>query len=235
MNFAGILAAGKGKRMGENELPKQYLKIGEKPIIIHTIEKFLKTKEIDEIIVAVPEVFFNYTKQLIEEYFDNKRVYIISGGKTRNDTIINICEYILNNFDINNNDIIVTHDAVRPFVTTRIIKENIEECKRHNAVDTCIPAFDTIVEAIDGVNISNIPIRSNMYQGQTPQTFKIRELLKTYSELTKKEKEILTDAAKIYVLKNKKVKIVMGESYNMKITTTYDLKLANLIFEKFKI
>ena len=235
MNFAGILAAGQGKRMGESDLPKQYLKLGKKPIIIHTIEKFIETKKIDEIIIAVPEDFVEYTKQLIEEYFANVTLHIISGGKTRNDTIRNICEFIIKNFEINNNDIIVTHDAVRPFVTKRIIAENIEECKIHNAVDTCIPAFDTIIETKDGINISSIPIRSNMYQGQTPQTFKIRELLETYSKLTKEEKDSLTDAAKIYVLKNKKVKIVIGESYNMKITTTYDLKLANLIYEKLKI
>ena len=68
-----------------------------------------------------------------------------------------------------------------------------------------------------------------MYQGQTPQTFKVKDLMNTYKTLSDEERKILTDAAKIYVLKNKKIKLVMGEPYNIKITTQYDLKLANLM------
>ena len=75
----------------------------------------------------------------------------------------------------------------------------------------------------------NIPIRDYMYQGQTPQTFRVNELMENYNSLTEEEKEILTDAIKIYVLKNKKAQIVKGETFNMKITTAYDLKLANAI------
>ena len=148
---------------------------------------------------------------------------------SRNDTVMEICKYIKENYKINNDDILVTHDAVRPFITQRIIKENIKYAKKYDAIDTVIPAYDTIVESKDNNIISDIPIRDKMYQGQTPQTFKIKELMETYDELTNEEKEILTDAAKIYVLKNKKVKLVMGETYNLKITTQYDLKLANLI------
>ena len=77
--------------------------------------------------------------------------------------------------------------------------------------------------------INNIPIRDYMYQGQTPQTFRTDELLENYNSLSEEEKNILTDAIKIYVLKNKKAQIVRGETFNMKITTAYDLKLANAI------
>ena len=143
-----------------------------------------------------------------------------------------ICKYISENNKVTDNDILITHDAVRPFITQRIIKENIEYANKYDAVDTVIPAYDTIVEAKDNNIISNIPIRDYMYQGQTPQSFKVKELMNTYNELKDEERNILTDAAKIYVLKNKKVKLVMGESYNMKITTQYDLKLANLMIDK---
>lgn len=90
-------------------------------------------------------------------------------------------------------------------------------------------AFDTIVESIDGEFISNIPIRNYMYQGQTPQSFNIKLLMEYYNSLTDDEKNILTDACKIFVMKGSKVKIVPGEVYNIKITTLHDLKLSNAI------
>ena len=228
MNFGGILAGGKGTRMGKTDLPKQFLMLGEKPIIIHTIEQFLVSTAIDEIIVAVPENWIGYTENIVEKYCEDSRIHIIQGGQNRNGTIMNICKYICENFKDKDN-IIVTHDAVRPFVTQRIIEENVEICKKYGAADTVIPASDTIVESKDEKIISDIPIRNQMYQGQTPQSFNVKEFIDQYESLTEKEREILTDAAKVYILKGKKVGLVTGESYNMKITTKYDLKLANLM------
>lgn len=233
MNFGGILAGGKGTRMGKTDLPKQFLMLGEKPIIIHTIEQFLVSPAIDEIVVGVPENWIDYTKDIIEKYCKDDRIHVIQGGKNRNGTIMNICKYICENFKDKDN-IIVTHDAVRPFVTQRIIKENVEICKKIGAADTVISASDTIVESKDGEIISNIPIRSQMYQGQTPQSFNVEEFIKQYESLTEDEKEILTDATKTYVLKGKKVGLVAGEPYNMKITTKYDLKLAKLMLNNLK-
>lgn len=233
MNFGGILAGGKGTRMGKTDLPKQFLMLGEKPIIIHTIEQFLVSPAIDEIVVGVPENWIDYTEDIIEKYCKDDRIHVVQGGQNRNGTIMNICKYICENFKDNEN-IIVTHDAVRPFVTQRIIKENVEICKKIGAADTVISASDTIVESKDGEIISNIPIRSQMYQGQTPQSFNVEEFIKQYESLTDEEKEILTDATKTYVLKGKKVGLVSGEPYNMKITTKYDLKLANLMLNNLR-
>ena len=233
MNFGGILAGGKGTRMGKTDLPKQFLMLGEKPIIIHTIEQFLVSPAIDKSVVGVPENWIDYTKDIIEKYCKDDRIHVVQGGQNRNGTIMNICKYICENFKDNEN-IIVTHDAVRPFVTQRIIKENVEICKKIGAADTVISASDTIVESKDGEIISNIPIRSQMYQGQTPQSFNVEEFIKQYESLTDDEKEILTDATKTYVLKGKKVGLVSGEPYNMKITTKYDLKLANLMLNNLR-
>ena len=229
MNFAGILAGGKGTRMGKTDLPKQFLMLGEKPILVHTIEQFIICKDIDYIVVAVPENWIRYTTDIVNKYFKNERVSVIAGGKSRNDTIFNICNYINGKYSINQEDLIITHDAVRPFITQRIIKDNIEKCKEIGATDTVISATDTIVESKDNNIISNIPIRDIMYQGQTPQSFKILEFMDISNKLTKEEKEILTDACKIYILKNKKVGLVDGELFNIKITTTHDLKMANLM------
>ncbi len=231
MNFAGILAGGKGTRMGRTDLPKQFLTLGTKPIIIHTIEQFLVSKDIDYIIVAVPDSWINYTQDIIDKYCKNDKIIIIQGGKSRNDTVMNICKYIKENFEITDDDFVITHDSVRPFITQRIIEDNIKMCKKYGATDTVIPASDTIVESTGHETISSIPVRGNMYQGQTPQSFRVKEFIDINEQLSEKEKEILTDAAKVYVLKNKQVGLVMGESYNMKITNLYDLKLANLMLD----
>lgn len=229
MNYVGLLAGGNGTRMGKTELPKQFLSLGNKPIIIHTLEQFIISENIDKIIIAVPANWISYTENIVKKYCNSNKVVIIKGGNSRNETIMEICQYITENNNINQDDLLITHDAVRPFLTQRIIEENIQYAKDYDAVDTVIPAYDTIVESNNHDTLSNIPIRDNMYQGQTPQTFKILELMETYNTLSEEEKKILTDAAKIYVLKNKKVKMVMGEIYNMKITTQYDFKLANLM------
>lgn len=96
---------------------------------------------------------------------------MIEGGATRNDTIMNAISHIEKLYGMDEETIIVTHDSVRPFVTHRILEENIRYAKETGACDTVIPATDTIVESADHEVISNIPDRSRMYQGQTPQSF----------------------------------------------------------------
>ena len=233
MTYVEILAGGKGTRMGNTEMPKQFLTLGTKPIFIHTIEQFLLVREVDKIILCCPKEWISHAEDVIEKYIPNREtIFVVEGGKDRNDSIINGCKYIEENFGLTDSDIVVTHDAVRPFVTQRIILENIEKTKKYGAVDTVIPATDTIIESKDFQCISSIPIRSEMYQGQTPQSFKIKDLMETYTSLAEEEKKILTDACKMFVIKGKNVHIVEGEVYNIKITTLYDLKIANAILKE---
>jgi len=232
MIFAAILAGGTGTRMGNVEKPKQFLSLGDKPIIIHTIEKFFINEKFEKIIVLCPKQWIKHTEDLILKYIPNsKNVVVIEGGKLRNDTIMNAINYIEDNHGLNNDDVIVTHDSVRPFITHRIIEDNIKYGKECGACDTVIPATDTIVESADGNYITNIPNRENMYQGQTPQSFKIVKLKKLYNLLTEEEKEILTDACKIFSINNEKVFLVRGEVSNIKITYPHDLNVANSILK----
>lgn len=230
MIFGAILAGGIGSRMGLTNMPKQFLELGDKPIIIHTLQKFLLNLKFDVIYLGVHENWTGYMEDLIEKYIvdeeNKKRIKIISGGTDRNSTIMNIVEDIEKNYILNNGDIIVTHDAVRPFITSRILKENIEMSLKYGACDTVIPAIDTIVVSENNKIIKEIPNRQYMYQGQTPQSFKILELKKLYNELSKEEKEILTDACKIFVIKGREVHLVRGEISNLKITTQEDYKIA---------
>ena len=210
MVFGAILAGGSGTRMHISNMPKQFLPLDEKPIIIHTLEKLLMCTKIDVIYIGVNPAWLGYMSDLLEKYeldFEDK-IKLVLGGKNRNDTIEKT-------YGESEDNIIVTHDAVRPFVTLRILDENIENAITYGACDTVVPAVDTIVVSQDAQQIDSIPDRSMMYQGQTPQTFKINILKELYSQLKPSEKNILTDACKICVMKGAPVKLVKGNSSNI--------------------
>lgn len=232
MIYAAILAGGIGSRMGSKDKPKQYLNIGGKPIIIHTVEKFCLHTEFRRILILCPKEWVEHTKGLIKKYIGSDgRIEVLEGGSVRNETIMKAVDYIENAGELKEDTILVTHDAVRPFVTYRMIEENIREAITYGACDTVIPATDTIVESTNGDVISAIPNRSAMYQGQTPQSFKAKKLKKLYNELSEDEKAILTDAAKIFVLKGEPVKLVHGETSNIKITYPYDIAVAEALLK----
>lgn len=230
--YAVILAGGMGTRMGNTEKPKQFIEIGSKPIVIHTIEKFYVHSSFEKILVLTPTNWMRPMQDLILKYFkDNTRIEVLEGGSTRNLTIINSINYIEEINALDDKTIIVTHDAVRPFVTYRIIEDNIRYAREFGACDTVIVASDTIVESQNGTYISNIPDRKIMYQGQTPQSFNAKKLKERYEALNDSEKEILTDAAKIMVLAGDRVHLVTGEVSNIKITYPYDIRVAQVILD----
>ncbi|MEE3468067.1 MAG: 2-C-methyl-D-erythritol 4-phosphate cytidylyltransferase [Eubacterium sp.] len=231
--YGVVLAGGIGSRMGNQDKPKQYLLVGDKPILIHTMEKFYIESDFEKVIVLCPKEWIAHTKNLVRKYLKNEdgRVVVIPGGETRNETIMNAIDYIDSEGNLNEDTIIVTHDSVRPFVTQRIIEENIRYAKEVGACDTAMPATDTIVISEDNESISEIPERKRMYQGQTPQTFQALKLKRLYESLTEEEKSILTDAAKIFVMKGERVHIVEGEVFNIKITYPYDLRVAEALIQ----
>lgn len=231
MVFAVVLAGGMGSRMGNSDTPKQFLKLGKSPIIIHTVEKFYVNSKFEKVIVLCPKQWVSHTENIIKKSIKDEKIVVLEGGNTRNDTLYNALNYIEQNHGIDDETIIVTHDAVRPFVTHRIIEENIEAAQKYGACDTVIPATDTIVESKDGKTISSIPNRAELFQGQTPQSFKANKLKKLYESLTQDEKDKLTDACKIFSIKGEPVHLVQGEVFNMKITYPFDLRVAQTMIE----
>lgn len=228
MVFGAILAGGVGTRMGIADMPKQFLMLGEKPILIHTLEKFVQCSRFEKIYVGVHADMLEYTKNLVQTYAGDsaQRISVVVGGTDRNGTIMNLITAIEHDYGESEDHVIVTHDAVRPFVSERMIVENIDAALRCGAVDTVVPSADTIVVSADGEQIADIPDRRYMYQGQTPQSFKITLLKSLYGSLTENEKMNLTDACKICVVRNYPVKLVLGDSSNMKITTPGDYEIA---------
>lgn len=234
MVYAGILAGGVGSRMGVTSMPKQFLPVAGKPIIIHTIEKFYMSGRFDHIYVAVVRDYMSHMADILKKYIgENDRITIVEGGKDRNGSIVNVINKIRET-DSAPDSILVTHDAVRPFISARIIEDNITAAQEYGATDTVIPATDTIIRSEKGDVITDIPVRSELYNGQTPQSFRIDWFEHDFNSLSDEQKAILTDACRIFVLCGRDVKIVQGDAYNMKITTPFDLKLAESIVSEGK-
>ena len=227
MVFGAILAGGVGSRMGE-DIPKQFLDIEGKPVLLYSLEKFLQCLRMDQVFIGVSQPWLDYTGELVAKFLpdDAHRVHIVLGGSGRNDTLQNIIAAIDKVRRGDSDDIIVTHDAARPFVKLRMIEENIDAALRYGAVNTVCPAIDTIVMSRDGATISDIPNKALMYYGHSPQSFQIDLLKKLYSTLTDEEKAILTDACKICSLRGQQVALVKSEYTNLKITTPGDYLIA---------
>lgn len=227
MIYAAVLAGGVGSRMQNTDMPKQFLELDNKPIIIHTAEKMLMNDRVDTLYIGINPNWLTFCEDLVKKHFGaNDKVKVVAGGADRNGTIINIINDIESTNGIGDDDIIITHDAVRPFLTQRIIDDNIDAALEYGACDTVVKASDTIVRSENGDFINEIPQRDPLYQGQTPQSFNIKLLKGCFDEMTDEERAILTDACKICVLKNKKVKLVDGEVLNFKITTVGDYQMA---------
>lgn len=231
--FAAILAGGSGTRMGNPDKPKQFLMLGSKPIIVHTIEKFCVSGRFTAVVALCPQAWIHQTQDLLKRFCPQfaESVIVTAGGATRNDTVRNAVSYIRNYFETDAETVLVTHDAVRPFVSYRIIDDNIRLAQEVGACDTVVPATDTIVESLNGTDISNIPSRNTLYQGQTPQSFKLHELERLMNSLTPEEEQTLTDACKIFVLRGEKVALAQGDVSNMKITYPQDLRVATALIE----
>lgn len=231
MIYAGIVAGGTGSRMGADR-PKQFIELKSKPILIHTVGRFLSVREIDRVYIAVHRDWLGRTEELIKQFFSEEgsaKVRLTEGGADRNASIFKLIEAIKADNGIKSGDILLTHDAVRPFVTEDVIKKNIETVRTLGVCTTAVPATDTVLCSEDGETITDTPDRSKLYQAQTPQSFEITDLLETYSALSDEQKQHLTDVCGIYSAAGRKIFIVKGEPSNIKLTTPFDLKIAEAI------
>lgn len=228
MIFSEILASGKGNRFG-SDLPKQFLKLHQKEILIKSIDAFFENEKIDRIIVVVSEQYLGYTQQLIDKYYpNNNKIDLVIGGLSRADSLMAGIYYIKERYHSNNQDIVLTHDAVRCFVSQEIIDNNIKALENCDCVTTAIKCIDTVFAAQDK-HVTACLDRDKLYNIQTPQSFKINKLVSFYERLSSKEKQSLTDGCGIFLLNNQEVRIVEGSDYNIKITTPYHYQQAMLI------
>lgn len=235
MIYAAILAGGIGSRMKSGTTPKQFMEICGKPLLIHTLEPFLRCSEIDHIVIAATRGWLDYTEDLLEEYFGSEeRLSVTAGGSDRLESLVNACAALSSRYAVTEADLLLTHDGARPFVTEEMIRKNIALMERYDCVTTAVSAIDTILCSDDGETVKSIPPRQTMFSVQTPQTFRLAELVSAVETLGEEEKASLTDGAKIYLLRGKSVGIAVGASENIKITEPKDKALAESLINAKK-
>ena len=236
MNYAAIMAGGSGSRMGITDVPKQFLSLDGLPIIIHTLKVFALCGEIDKTVVMCPNAWVDYTEKLVGTHIPSAggKIFVAAGGSTRNETLEKAVDYICRNFSPDDDSVIVTHDAVRPFVTERMISENIKYASVYPACNTVIETIDTVVLSADGEFIDSSPERSTVFNCQTPQSFRLGEYLDSLQKLEKQKRDALTDACSLFTLTGKKVYMAKGSADNIKITRPADIQIAESILKSLK-
>ncbi len=227
-----ILAGGIGSRMKSPELPKQYLKVDNEPIIIKTVKNFEDFGSFRAGVICCPVDWVEYTKALLFEYgISSDSVFVIPGGKNRNTSVKNGCRFFTENFNFTDSDVILTHDAVRPFINNKIIKDNIFAVNEFGAANTVMPVYDSVIRSSTGDFFTEHLKRAELFRVQTPQSFRLSELSSLMNSLTEEELENYTDVASIFADRGYRVKLVEGSDYNIKITTPFDLAVAKSIIE----
>jgi len=223
-----IAAGGRGERIG-GILPKQFIEIKKKPVLAYTVEKFENCELIDEIILVVPEDYMSFCSYNIVDVGDFKRVKkILSGGKERQDSVYKGLLALSKDTDI-----VLIHDGVRPFISTEKIGKSIEMCKKEKAVILALPVNDTVKRVDEGYVVTTLD-RDKLWIAQTPQTFEYKLILGAYKKAME-DGFTGTDDSSLVERLGFKVRVLEGESQNIKITTPEDLVLAEKIIESYNI
>lgn len=218
MNIALIVAAGSSIRM-RKETPKQFLLFEDKPLFVYSALAFNENKEIDSIVIVTTSQYISQVEEWCEQYQINKVKYVVKGGQTRQESVYN--GLLAMKKIAKDDDIVLIHDAARPLINQQIINDNISCCLKFGAVTTVIPANDTIIHSCDGECIDDVLNRKELYQCQTPQTFKYSIIKKAHEAA---QNNNATDDTQL-VLPNHKIHFVQGNKANFKVTTPEDLIL----------
>jgi len=227
-NIAVILASGSSERLSNLNTVKQFVKVAGKTVIEHTLDVFEKNTNIDEIVIVTRDDYKNYCCDLVNKNNYKKVHKILSGGKTRQES----SEIAVMAIDAEDNDNILIHDAVRPFISDKIINDCIKALGKYSAIDVAIPSADTIIQVDDNQIIKDIPKRKYLRRGQTPQAFKYSVIKKAH-ELAKNNPnvQVTDDCGLIKYFNLGEIFVVEGDDYNIKITYPIDIDIADKLFQ----
>ncbi|MCD4655947.1 MAG: 2-C-methyl-D-erythritol 4-phosphate cytidylyltransferase [Planctomycetes bacterium] len=219
-----LVAGGSGSRFNSKQR-KQYVNLDGKPIIIHTLAKFINIEEISEIVIVLPENDIEFVRNEVSKYFSEyKKLKFVIGGSERVYSVINGFNSLTKSIDI-----VLIHDAVRPFIEKNSIVQTIMEAKNTGAAIVAVSVKDTLKKTNDNLLIEQTLNRQYLYAAQTPQVFKREVFEKAIENWRKLEEPAVTDDAMLVELMNYKVKIVEGSYTNIKITKPEDMILARAI------
>ncbi len=212
--IALIVAGGKGERMKSNT-PKQFIAINKLPILMHTIRQF---SHLDEIVLVLPQDQFKFWGDLCKKYNFTEKYTLVKGGKSRFHSVQKGLQ------SINKDGIIAIHDGVRPLISRNLIDTLTTQVKEGFGIIPVIPFSDSVRKIENGVSM-HIQ-RSNLYKVQTPQCFMNKNIQNAYKQ---KFSNKFTDDASVFESNGGKIKTILGDIKNMKITTSEDLKIAGIL------
>ncbi len=229
-NIAVVLAGGVGSRFG-GDLPKQFVKLSGKTVFEHTLAAFEEHALIDEIIVVCKAEYIERVENIVNLQSSSKVSNIVSGGKERADSTRSALACIKARHNASKVKVLI-HDSVRPFLSSDIIDRCIHDLDEYESVDVAVPCTDTIIRVKDGC-IADIPKRSELYQGQTPQGFKLSTLLNAYDLMSEDPDFVVTDDCGVvkHFLPEVGIKVVYGDYNNIKITNPNDIQVADILFQ----
>jgi len=226
--IAIIPAAGIGLRMGA-DIPKQFLILRDMPILAITLGVFQRSAPIDHIIVVAPRDEIKRCEEIAERYGISKLYDIVAGGKRRQDSVRNGLYSARSIAD--ESDIVLIHDGVRPFIKEDLIKRLIDEARSERAIAVGIPAKDTVKMVDEKGYVLTTMERSKIWLIQTPQVFRFKDIYDAHERAYIEGWEGITDDSMLLEKMGIKVKVIEGYEENIKITTPFDLKLADAILQ----
>lgn len=222
MNIALILAAGSGSRM-KQDIPKQFLTVHEKPVIVYTMEAFQKHPEIDKIAVVCLEGWEPMVRAYGRQFSITKLCSVIPGGKTGQDSIrIGIAE-LQTKFD--KEDFVLVHDGNRPLVTAEIISDNLSVARKYGNAITAIPCSEAILETDDGLTSTTDYQRERLKRTQTPQALRLGELAELHREALQQGIADTVASCTLMIALGRKVYFSRGSEKNIKLTTVEDIDI----------
>lgn len=230
MNIAVIFAGGAGRRMHTKDLPKQFLLIHGKPIIVHTLEQFQRHPEIDGIVVACIAEGIDYLKELIFRYRLDKVKSIVPGGETGQMSIYNGLAAAAEVFGREGN-IVLIHDGVRPLINEKIISDNIAAVREHGSAITCGPANETVILVDDREMLVDVPSRAHSRLAKAPQSFWLDEVLSVQETAIRDGNVDVIDTCTLMGMYGRPLFIVNGPSGNIKITTPEDFYMFRALYD----
>lgn len=216
MDYVIIVAGGKGLRMG-GDVPKQFQLLGNQPVLMHTLQRFADDCKDLQIILVLPQEQIEYWSDLGEKYHFGVEHWIVAGGETRFHSVQSGLAQIPDDAE----GVVAVHDGVRPLVSREVIEKCFEEARRKKAVVPVVPVVESLRHVSDGA----VP-RADYRLVQTPQTFDIQLLKQAYRQPYSKD---FTDDASVVEAFGHPISMVEGNRENIKLTTPFDLKIAEAI------
>lgn len=233
MNYALIIAGGNGNRMGQ-DIPKQFMHVENCPIIIHTMQAFEQHPDIHGIAVVCLDGWETVLRSYANQFSITKLKWIFNGGNTGMESIHNGI-YGLRDKGCKDSDLVLIHDAVRPLLSQDIISSNIATCQKYGSAITGIQCREAILESEDGISSSKSISRDKLIRTQTPQTFRLGDIIEAHEEAAKRG--IVSSVASCTLmaeLGKKEMHIVPGSEKNIKVTTVEDLEILKALMHIHK-